>query len=250
MSRTPSPVARPGDGPTRSFGILSSFPPTACGIATFSAALAAGCSPTAAPSTSCAAAARAGDGGSAGPGRAGRRLAGRLAAAVDVLNRTDVAIVQHEYGIYGGADGDDVLAVLDALVVPSIVVAHTVVRHPTPHQRDVLERVCDAADAVVVMTDSARARLLEGFDVDAAKVIVIPHGAATPLTDSPCGRRRAGRPAARLLTWGLLGPGKGIEWAIDAVAASATCDPARPTWSPAPPTRRSPPTPARRTGRC
>ena len=98
--------------------------------------------------------------------------------------------------------------------VPSIVVAHTVLCDPTPHQRAVLEDVAALADRVVVMTEAARERLCRGFDVDPAKVTTIPHGAAVP-----AGRARlsvAGRPT--LLTWGLLGPGKGIEWAIDAMA--------------------------------
>jgi polysaccharide biosynthesis protein PslF len=133
--------------------------------------------------------------------------------------------VQHEYGIYGGIDGGDVLAVLDALTVPSIVVAHTVVKNPTPNQRLVLEQVCDAADAVVVMTDSARVRLVDSYDVEASKVGIIPHGAATPLTASPSAAERRTRRAPRLLTWGLLGPGKGIEWAIDAVAGLADLRP-------------------------
>ena len=59
-----------------------------------------------------------------------------------VLSRCDVAIVQHEYGIYGGADGDEVLDLLAALDVPAIVVLHTVPLAPTPHQRSVLEEVC------------------------------------------------------------------------------------------------------------
>ena len=93
-----------------------------------------------------------------------------FAAAVDVLNGTDVAIVQHEYGIYGGADGDDVLDVLDGARRCRRSSSPTpCVRAPDAHQRDVLERVCDAADAVVVMTESARDRLIEGFDVDAAE---------------------------------------------------------------------------------
>jgi glycosyltransferase involved in cell wall biosynthesis len=224
-----APVARPGDGPTRSFGILSSFPPTACGIATFSAALAAGlvangdsvdvvrCSGVTPTIEDPLVLASLGD-----------DLAG-FASAVDVLDRADVAIVQHEYGIYGGADGDDVLRVLDALSVPAIVVAHTVVRHPTAHQRHVLEQVCGAADAVVVMTASARDRLVEGFAVDPAKIGIIPHGAATPLTDGPSAADRPDHHAARLLTWGLLGPGKGIEWAIDAVADLTDVQP-RPTY--------------------
>jgi glycosyltransferase involved in cell wall biosynthesis len=223
------PFAPEADGTARSFGILSSFPPTACGIATFSAALAAGL---------------VANGGTVDVVRCGATpemedplvlaslddgSADGLDAAVDVLNRTDVAIVQHEYGLYDGTDGAAVLDVLDAIVVPSIVVAHTVVRSPSRSQRAVLEQVCDAVDAVVVMTASASARLIDGFDVDPAKVFTIPHGAATPLDGPSPDDHRLSRPGPRLLTWGLLGPGKGIEWAIDAVATLVDVRP-RPTY--------------------
>jgi glycosyltransferase involved in cell wall biosynthesis len=124
-------------------------------------------------------------------------------------------IVQHEYGLYEGPDGDSVIDLLDGLERPSIVVAHTVLQHPTPHQREVLEGVARAADAVVVMTAAGRDRLCAGFDVDPHKVTVIAHGAAVaavPTDDPPQAEQGA------LLTWGLLGPGKGIEHAIDALA--------------------------------
>ena len=42
------------------------------------------------------------------------------------LNQFDVAVVQHEYGLYGGTDGDEVLEILGGLHVPSIVIAHTI----------------------------------------------------------------------------------------------------------------------------
>ncbi len=203
-------------GPT--FGMLSTFPPTSCGIATFAAALAAGL---------------ISEGSAVDVVRLGESpeledalvvanvlddapASARVAAAA--LNRTDVAIVQHEYGLYGGADGDEVLAVMASLVVPIVVVAHTVVTQPTEGQRRVLERVCEMADVVVVMTETAHDRLVDGFTVDARKVVVIAHGAATPLPAAPGVSRPVGAWAPRLLTWGLLGPGKGIEWAIDAVA--------------------------------
>ena len=177
------PFAPRANGPSRSFGILSSFPPTPCGIATFSAALAAGLITTGGtvdvvrcgdvPDLEDALVLASLDGGAPND----------FENAVAALNRTDVAVVQHEYGLYGGADGADVLAVMDGLDVPSIVVAHTVVRDPSANQRTVLERVCDAADAVVVMTTTAQNRLLEDFDVDPRKVRVIPHGATTPGAD-------------------------------------------------------------------
>ena len=49
-----------------------------------------------------------------------------FAAPVDVLNGTDVVIIQHEYGLYEGPDGDAVLETMAGVVVPMIVVAHTV----------------------------------------------------------------------------------------------------------------------------
>jgi polysaccharide biosynthesis protein PslF len=124
-------------------------------------------------------------------------------------------IVQHEYGIYGGPDGQDVISLLEALYVPSIVVLHTVLARPTPRQRMILDEVIAAARAVVTMTHTARSRLLDIYGTSPEKVFVIPHGAADyRVAGSPAGS--PGGP--KVLTWGLLGPGKGIEHAIDAVA--------------------------------
>jgi len=137
------------------------------------------------------------------------------AAAVDVINGFDVAIVQHEYGIYGGPDGQDLVPVLYALRVPSIVVLHTVLAQPTTRQRAILDAIIDVASAVVTMTQTARTRVLDIYGTSPEKVFVIPHGSADHrVAVAP---RMPGRPPIAL-TWGLLGPGKGIEHAIDAVA--------------------------------
>jgi polysaccharide biosynthesis protein PslF len=135
-----------------------------------------------------------------------------VAACADSLNQSDVAVIQHEYGIYGGADGDEVLDIIDGLRVPSIVIAHTILKSPTQHQRWVLEAVVARADQVVVMSDSASQRLCHGFDVDHRKVSTLAHGATIPTNGAV---KRSGRPT--LLTWGLLGPGKGIERVIEAM---------------------------------
>jgi glycosyltransferase involved in cell wall biosynthesis len=183
-------------------GLLSTFPPQLCGLATFAAALAGELARSGVLVDHVAV--------NDGEGTTARSAARML---MD-LRHCDVAIVQHEYGIYGGRDGDDVLEVLRGLHVPSIVILHTVPLHPTPHQQFVLEAVCAAASRVVVMTGAAGQRLNSGYSVDAEKMVTIPHGAARPTAglNGP----RHGR--VRLLTWGLLGPGKGIEHAIDAMA--------------------------------
>jgi glycosyltransferase involved in cell wall biosynthesis len=203
------------DRRARSFGILSSYPPTPCGLATFSAALASGLS----VHDSDVGVVRVVDAG--GHLSNSDRVIGQLVngsprsvvASSDALNQSDVAVVQHEYGLYGGTDGDEVLEILGALHVPSIVIAHTILTNPTPHQWSVLNDVAALADQVVVMTEAARFRLCESFDVDARKVTTIAHGAAVPRARVV--PDRVGRPV--MLTWGLLGPGKGIERVIEAM---------------------------------
>ena len=129
--------------PKRRIGLLSTYPPKLCGLATFAAALEGELK-------------RAGnrvdvvridDGDHTDP--IGRPVAAELVNGVPasirnaaaVLSRCDVAIIQHEYGIYGGVDGDEVIDLLKGLEVPAIVVLHTVPLQPTPHQKSVLEAV-------------------------------------------------------------------------------------------------------------
>ena len=125
--------------------------------------------------------------------------------------------MQHEYGIYGGPDGDSIVEIMRRVRVPIIAVMHTVLTDPSAHQREILEEVARAASAVVVMTETARRRLIAGYSIDPAKLALVAHGAPTEWgSDDEAGPARTAPPG--ILTWGLLGPGKGIEWAIDALA--------------------------------
>jgi len=210
-----------------SYGFLSTHPPTQCGLATFNSALYAHLEPTSS-SAGVVRVATAGDEDRADPAVvhhwSARDAAGWQGAAA-ALDEFDVVIVQHEYGIYPGDNGQHVVPLLRRLTRPSIVVLHTVLARPSVRQKAVLEQVVSAASAVVTMTDTARDRLLVGYAVDATKVNVIPHGSA-----DHAGGRAGSRPRPHLLTWGLLGPGKGIEWAVRALARLQDLDPS-PTYT-------------------
>jgi glycosyltransferase involved in cell wall biosynthesis len=218
-----------------SYGFLSTYPPTHCGLATFSSALLRHLT-----GQSCAdrvGVVRVVDSvpTAVSPDVVAHLVngsPGSPSAAAAALNGFDIALVQHEYGVYGGPDGAEVLEVLAEVTVPTVVILHTVLSAPSARQRQVLERITDAADAVVVMSATAARRLHEGYLIDPAKVSVIPHGA-------PAGRRLSPRASSDpfapadpsrkrplILTWGLLGPGKGIEVAIEAFAGLADLDPA------------------------
>ena len=211
------------------FGFVSTYPPTRCGLATFTAALAKAISATgedvcdvirvddlvpAGPSLNTASVRVVGD---LLPGdRSGRAL------AADRLNDTDVVVIQHEYGIYGGRDGEEVLGLMAQVKAPTIVVMHTVLPSPTPHQRSVTSLIGERADAVIAMTHTAMTLLVDLYDVPPSKVRLIPHGVAWAPAVVLAGIHL--RPT--ILTWGLLGPGKGIEWGIRAMALLQDLDPA------------------------
>ncbi len=211
VGRAPAPLPRPP-----AIGMISTYPPTQCGLATFSAALIQHMQlstgslgvvqlvdePEPRPGPEVVAQLVNGSTDSAG-------------AAARHLNGFDVVVVQHEYGIYGGPDGVDVLGIVDALTVPTIIVLHTVLQDPTASQRHILLELLATADVVVTLTQTARRRLIASYGADAAQVVVIPHGAVDHGPTSSADQQPVDRPL--VLTWGLIGPGKGIEWAIDAM---------------------------------
>lgn len=209
-----NPVGAHRNSAPSSFGILSTYPSTVCGLATFSAALSNGLAANGADVS----VVRVADGQPSSDPRVVGELvngsAASIAAAADLLSESDVAVIQHEYGIYGGSDGDEIIEVMRGLRVPSIVVAHTVPLNPTPHQRSVLETIAGLADQMVVMSDAASARLHHGFDIDRHKISTVAHGATIP---QGVHAKRGGRPT--LLTWGLLGPGKGVERVIESMGS-------------------------------
>jgi glycosyltransferase involved in cell wall biosynthesis len=144
--------------------------------------------------------------------------------AARVLERlaVDVVLLQHEFGIFGGRDGEYVLSLADELAQPLVVTLHTVLSKPSPHQARVLADVCAHAQLVIVMTETARRLALEAGICDDIKIRVVPHGAPALLAERARNPRRAGRYAwvgdrFLLSTFGLLSPGKGIETMLEAL---------------------------------
>ncbi len=199
-------------------GMVGTYPPKQCGIATYGAALVNALR----RSSAVVEVIRIDDGdGTIVPfGIAIADLVNgsprSMQGAISALTNSEVVIIQHEYGIFGGADGDEVIVLLAGLRAPSIVTLHTVPLVPTPHQRSVLESIGELAARLVVMSEAAHSRLTRLYRIDPSKVVTIPHGTSAPDDSTTDVGLSPSRP--ELLTWGLLGPGKGIEHVIDALA--------------------------------
>lgn len=145
-------------------------------------------------------------------------------AAAAWLNRSsvDVVLVQHEFGIHGGEDGATLLRLTERLTVPYVVTLHTVLPHFSPSQATVLQELCGHAAAVTVFTATARRLVLEQELAAAHSLRVVPHGAPVELYQAECSpaTRRELRLASHgplLSTFGLLSSGKGLELTIRAL---------------------------------
>lgn len=132
--------------------------------------------------------------------------------SVESLNNLDLAIIQHEFGIFGPNDGDAVLTILENINIPTIIVLHTVPAYPTERQRKILQGILKLGNKIVVLSKVAHAVLEKNYQINKNKVHIIPHGGNVYVSNE---KRISKRPS--ILTWGLIGPSKGIEWGIRAL---------------------------------
>ncbi len=225
--------------------ILSTYPPRSCGLATFAADLRA--SLLEAPGVDAVDVVAITDGEThvypspvvttvAADVRADYRRSARLLGRLGC----DIVIIEHEFGIFGGADGEYVLTFATELSIPYVVCLHTVLGTPTPTQHHVQRELCRSAAAVMVFTETARDLVVGSGIADPDRVHVVAHGAPRAITEVAHRRRSlveiplGGRPGRGPTTtrgrfvvssFGLLSPGKGLETAIDAMASVVTDHP-------------------------
>lgn len=133
----------------------------------------------------------------------------------------DAVWIQHEFGIFGGPDGEMVCDFVDRLAAPLVLTMHTVLRKPSPRQRAIVDHLVARASRIMAMSRQGIEVLRDHHGAPPERLEQIEHGAP----DRPFGRTDrfkarlglADRPV--LMTFGLLSPGKGIERAIEALPA-------------------------------
>lgn len=141
--------------------------------------------------------------------------------AANYINQSsaDIINLQHEFGLFGGVDGDYILPLLDSIEKPLVTTFHTILPEPDPHKKYIMERIINRSSAVVAMTESSRQILIDVYDCPLEKAIVIHHGVPDFNFNGISSHKKRLRIKAdpMILTAGLLGPGKGLEFVIDSM---------------------------------
>jgi glycosyltransferase involved in cell wall biosynthesis len=137
------------------------------------------------------------------------------------IGNADIVCVQHEYGIFGGPAGSHILKLLADLRMPVVTTLHTVLKDPDPEYREVMLKLCDLSEKLIVMSRKAFDFLQDIYAVPEEKIVFIHHGIPdTPFIDPNFYKDQFGMEGKKvLLTFGLLSPDKGIETVLQALPA-------------------------------
>jgi glycosyltransferase involved in cell wall biosynthesis len=143
----------------------------------------------------------------------------RLAANFLNLRDPDVICLQHEFGIFGGQRGSFIIELTRNLKVPLVTTFHTVLKDPLPEELKITTQLCEQSDRLIVMSERGADFLRDIYQVPENKIVLIHHGIPdVPFLDpDPCKKKVAADDKIVILTFGLLSPGKGIEFMIDAL---------------------------------
>jgi len=142
-------------------------------------------------------------------------------AAAEFINDSpaDVVSIQHEFGIYGGLEGRGMYRFLDALRKPVVTNLHTVLPQPDRMTHDMIRALAEKSQRVMVMNPIASQILRRDYDIAPRKVAFINHGAPSPSVERrEAVKQRLGVGGKKVMcTFGLVGAGKGLEYAIQAL---------------------------------
>ena len=146
--------------------------------------------------------------------------------AAQCLNKSkaDVVVIEHEYGIYGGADGEYILDFARALEKPLVTTLHTVLPEPSANQRRILTELGRLSSRIVTMAARSKELLETVYGIGGERIEVIPHGVPLlkPSAAKQALKERYGLAGRSVMsTFGLLSAGKGIEYGIEATAQVA-----------------------------
>ncbi|MCK5703757.1 MAG: glycosyltransferase family 4 protein, partial [Cyclobacteriaceae bacterium] len=134
------------------------------------------------------------------------------------LSGTDLCVLEHEFGIFGGQNGVYILSLLHRLEIPLIVTLHTIVKTPTYNEKAILQEICKMANKIVVMSHKAIEFLIEIYNVQKEKIVFIEHGVPDLKFDHKQSKKEFKLEKRKvILTFGFISRNKGIETVIKAL---------------------------------
>ncbi|MEZ0535686.1 glycosyltransferase family 4 protein [Caldicellulosiruptoraceae bacterium PP1] len=135
------------------------------------------------------------------------------------ISKNDVVVIEHEYGIFGGQDGEYIIPFVKLIKKPIITTFHTVLKNPNTKQFEILKKLSEISYKVITMANSTKDILINQYDVPEEKIKIIHHGVPLMnLADTEYLKKKYNLENKKIIsTFGLISPGKGLEYSIKAM---------------------------------
>ena len=132
----------------------------------------------------------------------------------------DLVSLQHEFGLFGGQSGDYILSFIEALTLPLVTTIHSLPDDPRSSHGLILNQIIAKSQAVTVMINQSRQKLVKDYGIPTQKIVVIPHGIPDLTYDATDKYKRKKKLANRLILGNinLITQSKGIEYSLKAVS--------------------------------
>jgi glycosyltransferase involved in cell wall biosynthesis len=141
--------------------------------------------------------------------------------AATFINNSPAEIVniQHEYGIFGGLWGDNLLFMLEHLKKPVVTTFHTTLPEPDFYVKKLTQFIAHYSQKVIGLTQTSIDLLEDVYGIDGSKLNVVYHGVPDVRKVSTQRFKKLFNVDGRLVisTFGLINSSKGIEHMIDAL---------------------------------
>ncbi|HVI40308.1 MAG TPA: glycosyltransferase family 4 protein [Anaerovoracaceae bacterium] len=145
--------------------------------------------------------------------------------AAGELNNSDIdlLVIEHEYGIFGGEHGAYILDLINNLEIPVVTTLHTVLSKPDLKQQSIINALGKKSEKVITMARNTKPLLKSIYGIDPEKIEMIHHGVPKRAFQSrEALKKKYGHENTQIInTFGLIGPSKGIEDGIEAIAKVA-----------------------------
>ncbi len=142
-----------------------------------------------------------------------------LTKKINANKNIKMIFLQHEFGLFGGDNGNYLLKFMAHLKRPISTTFHTVLPNPNKQLKKVVRKIVDYSDTIIVMTNTSASILKRDYGVAERKIVVIAHGTHLVSSLNDAHKKSRVHLADRIVlsTFGLLNEGKSIETALDAL---------------------------------
>ncbi|CAD0009302.1 MULTISPECIES: glycosyltransferase [Flavobacterium] len=143
----------------------------------------------------------------------------RVANEINNDDAVKLIHIQHEFGLFDGNYGDHLLDFLNVIKKPVTFTFHSVIQNPNSELKTFVKLLLSYSNSVFVMTRKSQEILIKDYDIQKEIITCVPHGTHIVIYEKPEEAKAKFDLQDRMVlsTFGLLGEGKSIETGLHAL---------------------------------